>query len=197
MRSVAVVRQGEKYGPEYVDLLRGMCPGCVVLTDQSYPDDGIALKDDWPGWWSKIELFGPRFRKHRPCLYLDLDTYVLGDIRDLLECESDDFWMLRDFNVPSKGQSAVMLLPKDTEPIYERFKRHAEGHMRLHRGGGDQEFLGTFPFRFLQDRFKGILSYKRHKLQLAPEGRIVCFHGKPKPHETEGWARDIWNSLKR
>lgn len=197
MRSVAVVRQGTKFTPQYIDLLREMCPGCVVLTDQDYPEEQIKLEDGWPGWWSKIELFGPRFEKYRPCLYLDLDTYIMGNIEDLLAFESDEFWMLRDFNVPAQGQSAVMLLPKDTSQIYERFKAHAEAYMKMYRAGGDQIFLGTFPFRFLQDRFDGIKSYKRHGLKEKPEGRIICFHGYPKPHETEGWARDVWNSVKR
>lgn len=196
MREIAIVRQGVVYEQKYVDLLRGMCPDCVVLTDQFYPRKRVRLTEGWPGWWSKMELFGPRFEKHRPCLFLDLDTYVLGDISDLLEFESDDLWLLRDFNVPAKGQSAVMLIPKDTREIYEVFQRSAEPYMKLYRAGGDQEYLNLFPMKFLQDRFEGIRSYKRHKLQDAPEGRIVCFHGHPKPHETEGWAKDVWTSVK-
>ena len=189
--NIVCVRRGDKYPSEYVTMLRGMVGEIHCLDDE-------VLQSDWPGWWAKMELFAPWNRHLRPCLYLDLDTYVLEEIDDLLEYEFEDFWMLRNFNIPERGGSGVMLIPEDVEHIWRKWIVDPETHMKRHEKRGDQGFLEQFPFKRLQDRFDGIGSYKRNKLQDDPKGfRVVCFHGKPKPHETNGWAGEIWTRYRR
>lgn len=54
-----------EYGPEHVRWLRDQIPGklgtayrFVCLSDiQIFGVDVIPLRDDLPGWWSKLELF--------------------------------------------------------------------------------------------------------------------------------------------
>lgn len=199
MRRVVIVRQGTKYGPEWETLIGRMVSehaegarSLICISDQPGPCNvRIPIRRNWPGWWSKLEVFAPWNRFFRPCLFLDLDTYLFDDIQDLL-AESDKFMMLRDFNQPDCGQSSVMLVPKDTDHIWEEFERDPEGHISTFRVTGDQGFLNQFNEGFLQDHFDGIKSYKKH-CRVAPLGRIVCFHGKPKPPEIEGWALDVWN----
>lgn len=198
MRSLIVVRQGKAYGPEFVTALERQVyensrvpPRFVCLSDGQNEAETRQLQQGWPGWWSKLEVFAPWNEDLRPCLFLDLDTYVMGDINDLL-LESGRFMMLRDFNMPERGQSSVMLIPKDTNHIWAVFNEKPQMWMEKYRAGGDQAYLDGFKEGFIQDSFGGIYSYKKH-CRMGPQGRIVCFHGKPKPPHVEGWAKDFWD----
>ena len=198
MRSVVCVRQGDRYGPEFVTALERQVyqnsrPPLrfVCLSDGENEAETRSLRQGWPGWWSKLEVFAPWNEDLRPCLFLDLDTYVLGPINDLL-LESPRFMMLRDFNLPERGQSSVMLVPKETNHIWTIFNDRADMWMARYRAGGDQAYLDQFKEGFIQDSFGGIYSYKKHCLT-SPRGRIVCFHGLPKPPAVEGWAKDFWD----
>src|SRR5262249_6678812 len=46
-----------------------------------------------------------------------------------------------------------------------------------------------------QDIFPGdFVSYKLDCQPFPPLlAKVVCFHGKPKPHECEDWVTDVWN----
>ena len=197
MANVVVVRQGDKYSDKYPILLRKQVEQNTtwsvnfhVLGDGEDATD--VLVKNWPGWWSKMELFAPWNVDFRPCLFLDLDTFVLGNIDDLVSLVPPRLQMLRDFNNPETGQSAIMSIPQDTGLIWRRFIADPDGWMRRYRGGGDQSFLNRFEFDFL--RFHGIGSYKVDNLQESPgHHRIVCWHGKPKPHECDGWVSEVWN----
>lgn len=196
--NVLVVRRGEKYTAKYPRMVRDQVlkhtTGDVKFTILG---DGVdadrPLVNGWPGWWSKLELFAPWNMDLRPCLFLDLDTYVLGRIDDLVSHVPVRLTMLRDFNARERGQSAIMSIPQEVDHIWNIFNSAPEPMMKRHPGG-DQAFLGQFPMDFLQDRFDGIYSYKVDRLQDDPRGRICCFHGKPKPHQTEGWAREVWDA---
>src|SRR5579863_8469105 len=94
MLHVVCVRQGTKYGPEYVTRLRAMVARHLTLgtegkfvcfTDQG--DDlgpGIEtrpLPDDLKGWWCKLWLFSPGlFPENDRIVYFDLDTVIIGDL---------------------------------------------------------------------------------------------------------------------
>lgn len=195
MHSVVVVRQGEKYGPDYPEMIKRQVHAntkesvaFTVLGDGTDADK--LLVRSWPGWWSKLELFAPWNADLRPCLFLDLDTYILGNIDDLVCFRPERLTMLRDFNKPERGQSAIMSIPQDVGHIW----RAITDRTMSEYPGGDQAFLGQFPMDFFQDSFEGIYSYKVDKLQDAPRGRICCFHGIPKPHQTEGWAKEVWDA---
>jgi len=198
MNNFVVVRRGDKYGPEYPALIRKQVEAntevpinFTVLGDGTDADK--LLVKSWPGWWSKLELFAPWNADIRPCLFLDLDTYILGNIDDLVSFQPDRLTMLRDFNAPERGQSAIMAIPQEVSEIWAAFNADPVKAMRRYPGG-DQAFLGQFPMNFLQDRFDGIYSYKVDRLQESPRGRVCCFHGKPKPHQTEGWAKEVWDA---
>lgn len=165
----------------------------ITLTDESEtPGLILPLARGLPGWWSKIELFAPWNRFLRPFLYLDLDTYVLDDISDILEWRPDKLVMLSDFYVPKSLQSAVMVVPNYDDGIWDAFRPE---HMEIHKNGGDQDFIASVvPDALrLQEHFGGITSYKVHG---ADTGRIVCFHGQPKPHtasDKHPWIKSVWN----
>lgn len=183
------VRHGIKFGPEYVRVLGRMVKkhhgsSLVTLTDQDDTPGRIEpLKAGLWGWWAKFELFAPWNRHLRPCVFFDLDTFIVGDIRDIQPV--DEFYMLADFNRPKRGASGMMIIPRDTDEIWHGIKD-------VPLEGGDQDYLSRFPHRKLQDRYEGIVSYKNDVLSYNRKGRIVCFHGKPRPHEADGWARSVW-----
>lgn len=163
----------------------------VTLTDQEdTPSRRRKLRRNYQGWVSKMELFAPWNKDLRPCVYFDLDTYILWDVSDLLTMRPTDLWLIRDFYFPEKSNSGVMVIPEDTDEIWEAFLRDTSYPFK------DGDFLNQFPHRILQDNYSGIVSYKADDCYDEPKGRVVCFHGVPKPHECKGWAGEIWNSKK-
>lgn len=186
-RLPVLVRQGIKFPPRYVEMLTEQIGDLVTLTDQDdTPGKTRLLKCNYKGWTSKMELFAPWNEDLRPCLFVDLDTIVLYDISDILEMEVNDLWLIRDFYNPERSNSGMMLIPKDTNHIWADKQCFNAQDFR------DGDYLNNFPHKVLQDRFEGIKSYKADNLQDNPLGRVVCFHGFPKPHECGGWVKEIY-----
>lgn len=176
------IRQGSKYGPEYTRLMKSMIPDIVVLGDD------LPLKSNLTGWWAKLEIFSPWYANLRPCVVFDLDTYILDEtvLEEFNELQ-DCLWLIDDFNHPQRPESGIFVAPSDGAEIWAK----VPAAVGLHYGDGP--FLGTFPHKRLNRQVDGIQSYKVNQLYESPKNaRIVCFHGKPKPHETTGWARDYW-----
>lgn len=205
MLPICVVRQGTAFGPEYIDLMASQLGETYLcLTDQHsefstprrYP-----LKTGLQGWWAKMELFAPWNEHLRPFLFLDLDTFIVGDISEIRRaCEDisstpyagEGFEMLADFNKGANyGASGVMIIGKKQDHIWDAWQKNPDTSIQ----GGDQAFLSRFPHGILQAQFPNqIYSYKLDCRQ-RPKGSIVCFHGKPKPHELghgDGWAYEHW-----
>ena len=177
-----------KYGPEYVLMLSRMVKKflgreLICLSDQPNPVKTYKLLH-YEGFWSKMELFSPENRFLRPCLYLDLDTYLFDDCRELL-FEPEDLWLIRDFYNQDRSNSGVMVIPKDTSEIWEN---HFKTERRV-----DGDFLTTQKHKVLQDKFPWIMSYKVN-CKNNPVGKVCCFHGQPKPHNVSGWAKETWQN---
>jgi len=199
MSNIVLVRQGNAFPCRYVTMLIEMleehAKGHDVITLSDEPETPglvVPLTQSLQGWWAKIELFAPWNRFLRPFLYLDLDTYVLGDISDILDWRPDRLAMLSDFYVPKALASGVMVVPEGEDWIWHRFNQHKTHYLGM--AGGDQDCLADCcPSAYrLQDHFGGITSYKVHG---ADSGRIVCFHGQPKPHtasDKHPWVKGVW-----
>lgn len=199
-----VLRYGGDYGPEYVARLREgvrrYLSGArfVCLSDGEVPCERIPLTTRWPGWLSKLEIFRPGLFDG-PVLYLDLDTAVTGSLAEIA-AYPHRFTMLSDFYRPELAASGVMAWCGDYSAIFRRF---SDRLVPLFRGirpfrgdcGWILRCLDQEPERF-QDLFPGqVVSYKADVR--APTGhrcdrgtgavpcnaRLVCFHGRPRPHE--------------
>lgn len=163
----------------------------ICLSDVEVACERIPLRHDWPGWWSKLEMF----RLEGPVLYLDLDTAVVGDLCDIAEqATRPEFTALRGFYSEAWVGSGLMAWNIGLRHLYEKFAAGADGYIAKYRTRGDQAFIMDHEPNIVrwQDRLPGqIVSYKAHvrARQNARESgdgaipsnaRVVCLHGVPK-----------------
>jgi len=193
-----VLRSGGDYSPEYV---RRLADGVaqhltiphefVCLTDWPgiLPCARVDLLYDWPGWWSKLELF-EAFPSQT--LYFDLDTTIKGSLDDIA-AHPHRFTMLQDFTKPCLA-SGMMAWSGDWSALCRVFASDPKGWMRhcnkplIWGDGGFIEHLigyrGTDTFQALHPgQIASRKCSSRHSIEAA---RVVCWHGKPRPHEA-GW----------
>lgn len=210
MRFTCVLRSGGDFTPEHVATLargiQGHHPGAEIhcLTDMPLDCKGVTalpLKHNWPGWWSKMELFRPDLAGD--CLYMDLDTTIVGDLSDIASV--DCLTVPADFYWPGtrKIQSSFMFIPdRCRNQIWKAWTENPKRHMRecvtRHRWG-DQGFLQRYwkDAQRWQEVLPGqVISYKCHVRRrksarefgtgyLPENARVVCFHGKPRPWDKE------------
>jgi hypothetical protein len=168
----------------------------ICLSDVEVQCERIALLHNWPGWWSKLEFCRPDIAGD--LLTLDLDTRIVGDMRDIAGIGR--LALLSDFYRLSQAQSGIMFLPEiDRRATWRVWMMNPAQHMQRCGASGDgmffREVLGARAARW-QDALPGqIISYKVHvrAAQIlgqefgngsVPEGaRVICFHGKPRPWE--------------
>lgn len=203
--SIATVfRTGGSYNESHVYHIYKSCKKNIkipfdfyCLTDMNSnfsnaPIKKIPLVHNWPGYWSKIELFRPNvFQHNQEVLYLDLDTLITNDITDIASIRSKFFGM-RDFNTLNLLSSAIMKFnPKDFTYIYDTFKSDPNRWMKCK--GGDQEaihkILRIIP-DYIQDvfprRMAEFLNHcwnpkdKNNPVTIEEHHSVVCFHGSPK-----------------
>jgi len=150
-----------------------------------------SLTEGWPGWWSKMEMF----RLPGPCVYLDLDTIVVGDLRWILDiARTHEFTMLRDAyrgrTDPLARQSSVMTWSGDMSRLHAGFSLCGVGTRPTGPLWSDQNWIETAEAKItaLQDLAPGkLVSFKVDCHQgPAPAGAsIVYFHGRPRPWQQE------------
>lgn len=195
-------------GPEYVARLRAQVRRNVKTKHRFYcvTDDaaseypGVRCKPAvHRGWWEKIRLFKPGMFQEGRVVFLDLDTIIVGNIDDIVAYDGD-FATLHDFWRPMGLGPAVMLWRSGFgEWIYQEWE--AAGFPQ-DDPRGDQAWLENLnqgrmrkEVDILQDLFPGrFVSYKSSCTEEVPAGAsVVCFHGKPRPHEVGGWVKSYWS----
>ena len=157
----------------------------------------IPLKNDWPGWWSKVEMFSPDNPFAGPVLYMDLDTLPIGPLDDLA-AYTGPLATLSDFYQLKEMASGVLAFTpnKRTAGIYQKFAKNAKEIMRRHTGRSDHWYRKVMGRTArLQDLFpRQIVSLKVHAKHGAPGGsRLVAGHGRPRLKDrSAGWAHEVW-----
>ena len=184
----------QKFPDDYVHFFREQMQGKSVTVLGNGTDYDEPLKTALRGWCAKLEWFAPWNAHLRPALVIDLDTYIVGDIDPLLKLHPSKLWMIREFlGKPERrrAESGIFAAPSD-EGFCNQIWEAAQGW-----NGTDGELMRQFPHSIMSDYVDGILSYKGHRLQdKYPEhARVVCFHGKPKPPDTTGWALEWWQNF--
>lgn len=167
------------------------------------------------GWWNKLAVFRPEARELADwILMLDLDVVITGSMDGLFGQHPHvdapkgpgtpgngkprpDLTLTMDWWRPACYNGACYLLRAGAFPeVWADLNPGA-----TNRHWGDQEWMteripparvGLWPATW-------IASYKTHCKNGAgshpppAEAKLVCFHGKPKPHEVgDTWVRELW-----
>lgn len=173
-----------------------------VITDDvasNYPQM-MTKPATFRGWWEKLRIFKPCMFREGRVLFLDLDTILVGNIDHLAEYQGPmampaDFW-----NPAGLGPAVMLFDPQWAAFIYQEW---AAAGFPMDDPRGDQAWIegrrgGDMRHQvdIAQDLWPGqFLSYKTSCTVGIPEGcRVVCFHGKPRPHEAGGWVPDHWRA---
>jgi hypothetical protein len=200
-----VYKPGGGFSNEYVtrlkDAVQKHCTApfnFVCLTNQKLPGiETRPLRRGLRGWWNKLELFETG-QFSGPVVYFDLDTLILSNITDILTtpqefaCVSN--WKGNGTHISSAimawdGRLNLGHIPAGFTP--KLIEKYEQGWQRWGDQGYIQDTLGR-PWTSLLTQFPGrIVHYKTHCQGntkefpgRAPKGSsIVCFSGKPRPHE--------------
>ena len=210
-----VLRSGGDFKPCHVERLACQVAehaprvDLICLTDQVERVSALGVKavplaNAWLGWFAKLEIF----RLPGPCLYLDLDVTILGDLSPLLEAAAEhEFVMCRGFwgvDDPSHVNSSVMGWSGDAGHLYREFLSAPKAHMSVYsnsRKWGDQAFIRDNHGDHI-DLWQLVLpgkiaSYKRGALmgEDLSDCRVLVSHGQPRPWGPGG--ADQWLAKKR
>ena len=198
-RVLTVLRSGGEFLPEHVQALQRQvakhAPTATFqcLTDLTIPGiDCIQLKQTWPGWWAKLEMF--REDIGGDFLFTDLDNVVLGPLDDLF---------VGKYTTQRGDWNALAYIPEGGFPhLYEEFK-HAPGLHIMHnapngiegKAFGDAGFIARrMQGQYWEDILPGqVLNickvhtrapwpFKRSRLPIPPETRVLLcstMYGRP------------------
>lgn len=215
---LCVLKTGGVYDDRYVRVLfnsvRKHTPERVIdrmvcLTDSKslLEDSGVEtvpLRHGWGRWWSKIELYRPDL-DFGPSIFLDLDTLVLGDLRELAGVAvSQKFVPLKGFNQALRPPGGVNLATgvmvgqfgRYASEVYTRFVKEPKKHMRKKREKwkhGDQGFVAEtlgMSMPRLQDFLPanyivGKKLIKGRGGKIHPSAHLVAWSGKPRFHDMD------------
>lgn len=126
-RVLTVLRSGGDFRPWHVQAMqrqveqwapKGTRFAC--LTDTDVPGvECVPLWHDWPGWWSKLELFRPGLGDF---LFTDLDNVILGPLDDILA--------VRRFTTQQGHWTALMRVTEDAaEAVWDEWMFRPEEHI--------------------------------------------------------------------
>lgn len=187
------------YGPDDVYRLRGMVERhlsapytFVCLSNVDVPGvEVIPLRNNWPGWWAKVELFAPWFQPTR-CLYIDLDVLITGSLDEIARYRAP-FVMAPSYyeimppvkkkhkiGVVRRYQSSCMAW---TAPQGARiYKRFGPSEMLKYRS--DQDYIGDILPRLPTFNADWIRKVRQCPDGPPPDCKIVLLHREALP----AWA---------
>lgn len=209
---IICVRTGDKYRKDYVLKLFSMCkryikiPFDFICYTNSTNDLESMIKSDKkifiryketrkPGWWGKIDIF----QEKDPCLFFDLDTIITDDItnfsKQIFKLKKNNIAMIKPWK--KKGwASGIMAWNGDFSFIKQEYTPRDRYSFKW-----DQRYIVSK----LKDKkaevipvqdFISLSSYRHHcrMNMLFPKGtQVVCFHGRPNPHELKDkWVKEYW-----
>jgi len=199
--TVVCVKQGDKYGPEYVNRLASMVrcnssapPRFVCFTENPA---GLAADvehqplpaDELTGWWNKVALFkvglpGVSGR----ILYFDLDVVITGDLDPLLH-HGGDFVIMDNDYVPGFNTSVFLLDTGTRSEIWENFTPEKGAGM-----AGDQDWVAlNAPDAELWPDGWCVPYRLRAAHELPDTVKVVVFSGRPNPEDYPSpWIKEYW-----
>lgn len=155
----------------------------------------LPLNTNFPGTWSRIQLYSPEMDQYRPFLYVDLDTAVVGSLEQIFATIADPslFITLEDFWQRNELATGLVWFPKESEKvkkIWNNFKGVAGKRMDRYI----RQVIGH-PDNYWQFLTPSIYDFKPRRnnlLQDVPaQASLICFHGKPRIFDAPiGWVKD-------
>lgn len=155
---VLCVKWGNKYIPQYVNILKNMCARHLTVPYEFHclTEDPKGLDPDvhvipLPNesciktWWSKLYMFSPQIPLQGTILFFDLDVIIFRNIDCLFSHSPNTFQIIRDFNRCrvkdwKLSNSSVMRWEKGKlDYLWTEFKDRA--NVIMGHNHGDQDYI--------------------------------------------------------
>lgn len=169
---------------------------CITDDLSSLPPEvwPIEAEPGVKGWWNKISLFKPgMLPQGERVLFSDLDAIPVGDLSYIAKYRGK-FAAIRDFYNLIHIQSCLMAWEAGTmDHIWQSWNDAGKPQFDPR---GDQAFIECMQGQcdYWQDILPGqVVSYKQlRRLGGVPSHtRLVCFHGRPRPHEVNFSLKEL------
>ena len=188
--TVACVKYGKEFGPEYVNRLFS-----AVRRNRTHPFRPVCLTDDphgidpfvkiiplpasVEGWWGKLYLFSGVITDRM--LYFDLDTVIVDSI-DFMSRFKGPFCCLAGFQYPFRfGFGVISARPAELSFIWTEYYKNPTMARKLAVGHGDGAWMNSA----LATTYPG--GSKRRQVRWSPIRTIAtteCRMGPPLPTST-------------
>lgn len=204
-----VLKSGGDFAPEHVEWLRVQCQThmpdweFICWSDMFKAKYTMPLINDYPKWWSKMEVYEDTWDEDFPMLMIDLDTVFLKTL-EILPDHVDNAIVIRDpwkngHRHPERLAGGFMYLPSWAR---KRIRSAWNGKDTIGEfAGDDQPFLHKLfskdALRFQDHYIDQVVSYKVHVkgMGVQPDNRVVYFHGHPRPWEVKAdWIPSLGDS---
>ena len=194
-----VLKSGGNYNMKHVNAIQKQIDahlksphGILLFTDvaEAKPWKKVMLSKDWPGWFSKIEMFRPDINYRGGVLFTDLDNYFGRDfiLPKWDKMEVGKIYAPRDpyRNLWASGLMAWRLGSVNS-PFIE-FSKNPVFSREGNRVFGDQEIINEAMKGKYAD-LSALMSSASYKKDKPKKDSVDCvyFHGKPKPWDV-GWT---------
>lgn len=199
-----VLKRGKDFGIEDVDLITShihskwkseIKPRIIVLMDGMSKTHELVdyeihpLTNDYPGTWSRMQLYSPMMDEFRPFLYIDLDTAIIQSLENIFDLVTDEskFITLEDFWQPKQLATGLVWFPSDVKKTSEVWTKWLDSNQVF--GFRMDNFLRQVvkPDLYWQQITNTVHDFKPKKnvyLNEIPENaNLICFHGKPRIRE--------------
>ena len=190
LKILTVMKSGGEYDFMHVHKIKNMCEQKITRPYEFYClsdlDDKslniIKLKDDLPGWFSKLELF----KIVGPCFYIDLDTILVNNINDIISnCSTQPFELITLRGLATRIWSGLMYWNHSLIDIYTDSRGIYKDY------DGDQQLIdyicdkNGISCNHFQEQGTSIVSF-RHNLNYGKHfnkkiHNIVFFHEDTRP----------------
>jgi len=213
MFNIVCIKWGQKYGPEFVNILYSMVKRnltvpyrFICFTENSKNLNKnieiFPLNENLEGWWHKLTLFKKNlFDLSGKTLYLDLDVIIVNPI-DQLFYQKNNFIIIKDWfysrpqyqkNNQIMYNSSVFLYNIGSySNVWDDFEKDPEKFIK-ENNRGDQEWItkkipnaSFWPKNWCRS-FKWSYHFKdlnyNFDAGFNDDTKIIVFHGRPNPPE--------------
>jgi lipopolysaccharide biosynthesis glycosyltransferase len=160
----------------------------------------IPLANNYPGTWSRMQLYSSEMEQYRPFLYVDLDTAVIGSLENIFDLVKDEskFIALEDFYQKKQLATGLVWFPANSQKIKDVWMMWNPKEIK---GSRMDYFLRKYlvPDMYWQQLTNTICDFKPKShvlLNDLPIGcNLVCFHGKPRIYQVKNikWVNEYIN----